>query len=317
MKLDERHLVQLAAVIQAGGVTEGAALLGLSQPAVSRTLSMLEKRIGEPLFVKGRRPLQPTPLGRALAEHGQTMLTASRKASEMVESFRQGGSGVVRVAGTPFFMDGLISGLIGDFQNAHPDVRIDQTYGYFPALRAALSADRIDLAICPVDLLDEGSGLAFGPLLPGRNVVACGATHPLLMKRRPDPRALLDYPWIAPPPDSPLLADLISLILSLGATEPKIRYTGGSLIGVLNVMKATNALTILPESVVFALRAERSVTALPFTVPHPERALGLLRGAGAAASPAIERFARHIQAGTAALRAEMERHAQVAARGKA
>ena len=68
MKIDERHLVQLAAVVKAGGVTEGAALLGLSQPAISRTIAMLERRLGEPLFVKGRRPLQPTPLGRALAD---------------------------------------------------------------------------------------------------------------------------------------------------------------------------------------------------------------------------------------------------------
>ena len=74
MKLDERHLIQLAAVINAGGVTEGAELLGMTQPAVSRTLALLEKRLGEPLFVKGRRPLRPTPFGRALADHGQAML---------------------------------------------------------------------------------------------------------------------------------------------------------------------------------------------------------------------------------------------------
>jgi DNA-binding transcriptional LysR family regulator len=114
MKLDERHLIQLAAVVQAGGVTEGAALIGLSQPAVSRSLALLERRLGENLFVKGRRPLQPTPLGRSLAELGQTMLLASRRASELVESFHQGRSGVVRIAGTPFFMDALISGTIAD-----------------------------------------------------------------------------------------------------------------------------------------------------------------------------------------------------------
>ncbi|MGN7738124.1 LysR family transcriptional regulator, partial [Ensifer sp. 22564] len=108
MKIDERHLVQLAAVVKAGGVTEGAALLGLSQPAISRTIAMLEKRLDEPLFVKGRRPLQPTPLGRALADHGQVMLSASRKASDTIESFRLGKSGLVRVGGTPFFMDALI-----------------------------------------------------------------------------------------------------------------------------------------------------------------------------------------------------------------
>ena len=286
MKIDERHLVQLAAVVKTGGVTEGAALLGLSQPAVSRTLSMLEARIGEPLFIKGRRPLQPTPLGRALADHGQTMLSASRKASDVVESFRVGKSGVVRVGGTPFFMDALIAGMIAEFQNLHPDVRIDQTYGYFPDLRAALNADQIDLAICPIDILDEGSGLEFQQILPGRNVIACRVTHPLLMKRRPQPAHLLDYPWIAPPPGSPLLADLRSMLLSFGATEIKIRYSGGSLMSVVNYMKAADALTIMPHSVVFALRNEKSITALPVSIPHPERALGLLKRSDA---PALSR----------------------------
>eukprot|EP01035_Chromulina_nebulosa_P050277 gene50277-68347_t len=74
MKIDERHLVQLAAVIETGGVTEGAAMLGMTQPAVSRTLSMLERRIGEPLFVPGKRPLQPTPLGQQLGIQGRSIL---------------------------------------------------------------------------------------------------------------------------------------------------------------------------------------------------------------------------------------------------
>lgn len=310
MKIDERHLVQLAAVVKTGGVTEGAALLGLSQPAVSRTLSMLEARIGEPLFIKGRRPLQPTPLGRALADHGQTMLSASRKASDVIESFRVGKSGIVRVGGTPFFMDALIAGMIAEFQDQYPDVRVDQTYGYFLDLRAALHADQIDLAICPIDILDEGSGLEFQQILPGRNVVACRVTHPLLMKRRPQPAHLLDFPWVAPPPGSPLLADLRSMLLSFGATEVKIRYSGGSLMSVVHYMKAADALTIMPHSVVFALRNDKSITALPVPIPHPERSLGLLKRSDAPRTPAVDHFSRHISTGFDNLKHLIKRHEQ-------
>lgn len=310
MKFDERHLIQLAAVVQAGGVTEGAALVGLSQPAVSRTLAMLEKRLGESLFVKGRRPLRPTPLGKALAEHGQAMLSASRKASELVDSFHHGRSGVVRVAGTPFFMDALISGMIAEFQNVNPDIRIAQSYGYLSDLRAAINADRIDLAICPIDILDEGSGLLFQEILPGRNVVACGAAHPLLAKRKLRGQELLDFPWVAPPPGSPLLEDLRSLLLSLGATEIKIRYSGGSLTSAVNYMKATDALTVLPHSVVFAFRKERAITALPLKIPHPERALGLLRRADALRAPAVDAFASHIRKSFANLSHLIKRHEQ-------
>ena len=310
MKLDERHLVQLAAVVQSGGVTEGAASLGMAQPAVSRTISMLEKRLGEPLFVKGRRPLQPTPLGRALAEHGQAMLIASRKASDLVTGFHLGRSGLVRIGGTPFFMDALISATIAEFQNQFPDVRIDQSYGYLPELQAALLAGRLDLAVCPVDILDEGSGLRFQEILPGRNVVACRSTHPLLMKRKLKPSDLLDYPWIAPPPGSPLLADLRSLLLSLGATEIKVRYSGGSLTSAMTYLKGTDALTVLPHGVVFAFRKEKAITALPIALPHPERALGLLRLADAPRSPAVEAFASHVAQSFDTLRHLIKRHEQ-------
>ncbi len=310
MKLDERHLIQLAAVVQAGSVTEGASLLGLTQPAVSRTLVMLESRVGEPLFVKGRRPLQPTPFGLALAEHGQVMLSTSRKAAELVNSFRQGKSGLVRVGGTPFFMDALISGMIAEFQNLNADVRVEQSYGYASDLRAAINADKIDLAVCPIDILDEGSGLEFQEVLPGRNVVACRATHPLLMRRKLDPRQLLDYPWIAPAPGSPLLADMQSLMLSLGATEIKVRYSGGSLTSAMNYMRATDALTILPHSVVFAFRKEKTITALPLKVPHPERALGLLYRSDASRVPAAEALANHIRDSFAKLKHLIKRHEQ-------
>ncbi len=310
MKIDERHLVQLAAVVQAGGVTEGAMMLGLTQPAVSRTLAALEKRLGEPLFIRGRRPLQPTPLGRTLADHGQAMLNASRKASALVEGFRHGRTGLVRVGGTPFFMDALIAGMVAGFQNAFPDVRIEQSYGYLPELRAAIVADRIDLAICPIDMLDEGSGMRFQELLPGRNVVACRITHPLLLKRRLNGPELLDYPWIAPPPGSPLLADLRSLVLSLGATETKIRYAGGSLTSAINYMKASDALTILPHSVVFAYRNDKAITALPVNIPHPERALGLLQRTEDLSAPATEAFAAHIRKSFETLTHLIKRHEQ-------
>jgi DNA-binding transcriptional LysR family regulator len=308
MKFDERHLIQLAAVVQAGGVTEGAARLGMSQPAVSRTLAMLERRLGEDLFVKGRRPLQPTALGRSLAELGQTMLLASRRATELVEGFRGGRSGLVRIAGTPFFMDALISEVIATFHNAHAEVRVDQNYGYVSDLQAMLHAGRIDLAVCPIDILDEGSGLAFEEILPGRNVVACRSTHPLLARRKLRTSDLLEFPWIAPPPGSPLMADLRSLLLSLGATEIRVRYSGASLTSTMTYLKGTDALTVLPHGVVFAFRKERAITALPLTIPHPERALGLLRLANAPRAPAVEALAKHIGSSFRSLRHLIKRH---------
>ena len=308
MKLDERHLAQLAAVVQHGSVTEGAASLHLTQPAVSRTIAALERRLGEPLFVRGRRPLRPTALGRALAAQGQGILAASRRASETVARHREGLAGLVRLGGTPFFVDALIATMLAGFHRTAPDVRVEQRYGYTGELVRQIRADELDVAVCPVDFVDERSGLAFRELLPGRNVVACGRDHPLVGRRRVAGAELLAHPWIAPPPGSPLFDDLRRMLLALGADEVAVRYAGGSLASVVGYLEASEALAILPHSVVFAHRRGGRITALPFEVEHPPRALGLLSPDAAAASPAVARLLDHLEGEFEALAHLIRRH---------
>lgn len=310
MKIDPRHLIQLAATVEAGGVTEGAALIGTTQPAVSRTIAQLEKRLGEPLFLRGKRPIQPTPLCLALAEQGAMIRIASLKAGEAVALFRRGESGVVRVGGTPFFTDALIAGMVADFQSANPRIRVDQCYGYPDELIALVRAGRLDIAICPMDLLDPDSDLAFTELLPGRNVVACRSGHPLTRTRPLRTRHLLDYPWIAPPPGSPLNQDLRRAVLAIGVDRIRIAYSGGSLASVVNHMRRSDCLTVLPHSVVFAMRQDDAVTALPLDIEHPNRSLGVLH-AKEAMAPAVKRLVAHVADSFASLREAIRRHEQV------
>jgi len=307
MKLNERHLIQLAAVLDAGGVSEGAAMLGLSQPAVSRSLSMLEARVGQPLFVKGKRPLQATALGQTLATHGRAMLAASRKASDTVQGFQRGTKGTVRVGGVPFFMDAMISRMIADFQNREPDISVHQSYGHGTELFASLKAGQIDLAIVP--LAGEAEpGLEFTEILPARNIVACGVGHPLLRKRPLTPADLASFPWVAPLPGSPLMSDLQMILMTVGIPDFNVRYSGGSLMSVINYMAETLALAVLPHSVVFAHRKENRITILPFDIPQPNRALGILRRTAGARLQAADRFAAHIVAAFDDMRHLIKRH---------
>lgn len=308
MKLNERHLMQLAAVLDAGGVSEGAAMLGMTQPAVSRSLAMLEARVGEPLFVRGRRPLQATPLGAQLAAHGRTILAASRKASDVVEGYVKGAYGTVRVGGVPFFMDAMISQMIAGFQNLEPEVTIQQSYGHLPELAAALAGDQIDLAVVPVGVMDLGAGYDYVELLPARNVVACRPGHPLMRRRRLQAPDLAAFPWVAPLPGSPLLTDLQMILMSIGVTHLSIRYSGGSLQSVIHYLAETDALAVMPFSVIFAQRRENRVTVLPYDIPQPHRSLGILRRSGPARAPAAERFASHVISAFETLKHVIQRH---------
>lgn len=316
MKLNERHLMQLAAVVDAGGISEGAALLGMTQSAVSRSLSMLEARVGQALFVPGRRPVRPTALGTQLAIHGRAMLTASRRATDTVQGHLRGTSGIVRVGGVPFFMDALVSQMIAEFHRDEPEVTVHQSYGNLPDLVQALDARAIDLGIVPIGSTHPGTQYDFTELLPGRNVVACRMGHPLLRRRPPETADLAVYPWIAPLPGSPLMSDLQMILMSIGVSDLNIRYSGGSLMSVVAFLAESDALAVMPFSVMFALRKQNRVTVLPYSIPQPNRSLGILRRLDAPRDPAADRLATHLTTVFKDLRQAIGRHESDMAGGR-
>lgn len=291
MKLSETHLIQLSAVVDAGSISKGAEALGLSQPALSRSMALLEARVGKPLFIRDRRPLQATPLGMQLAAHGRRILAESRRATEAVQSLLRGTRGLVRVGGVPFFMDAMISRIIAAFQNQHPDVDVQQSYGNLSEVSTGLRADQLDLGIVPLGGSGEPEGLSFTAILAARNVVCCRIGHPLQHSKRLTTGDLGLYPWVAPLPGSPLLADLFAIRSSLGAVDLDIRYSGGSLLSVINYMTETDALAVLPFSVWFAERKQSRIAVLPVDIPQPQRHLGILRVIGPPTNPAASVFA--------------------------
>src|SRR5687767_13654857 len=60
-------LVALEALLETRSVTGAARRIGLSQPATSHALSQLRALYDDPLLVRGRGGLLPTPLAEALA----------------------------------------------------------------------------------------------------------------------------------------------------------------------------------------------------------------------------------------------------------
>jgi len=296
MKIDPRHLEILAAIVDHGGLTEGAEALGKSQPSVSRTLSQLEARVGVQLFKPGRRPLQPTELGLALADQGRAVLKADQMASDIVARFRAGHSGLVRLAGTPIFMDGVIAGMIARFQQQVPDVRVDQSYGYADSLIEQLRTGALDLAILPLTTDRVPDDLDFQAILEGLNVIACRSGHPLVRKKLVTLADIAAFPWIAPPMDSPLYKDLKRALNKIGAHDFRISFSGGSLASVIGILAESDSLTILPYSVVFTMKRSAQIAALSLDIGHPNRALGILSRRTPSQNPAAKRFRSFVQA---------------------
>ena len=294
MQIDPNHLIILAAVVDAGGLTQGARDLGKSQPSLSRSLSAREARLGLPLFEKGRRPLIATELGAALAAQGRVIRAAGAEAATQADLYKGGKTGAVRVAGTPVFMDAVIATMIAGFQQANPNVRVDQSYGYADTLIRDVQSGALDLALCPLPPSAVPEGLMFEEILQGRNVIACRVGHPLVRKQTLRLSDIAPYPWIAPPSESPLYHALKAVLREIEVEDFKVSFSGGSISSVRTVLEGSDSLTILPYSVLFMMRHFKSVTALDIRIRHAPRNLGILSAADRENPPAVRRFHRHL-----------------------
>lgn len=315
MKIDSEHLEILAMIVEKGGLTEGAEALGKSQPSVSRTMALLEDRLGMPLFEPGRRPLRPTELGASLARIGARMRALNHDAGQLVARYRRGHAGRLRIGGTPIFMDGVIATMVAEFQTRHSDVQIEQSYGYFDDLTAGLRNGAIDIAVLPQHPSQVPPDLEFTPLLAGRNVIAARAGHPLTRRAAITLADIEPYPWIAPPAGSPLFRDLVRALKSIGKDDFRISFSGGTLASILSVMLGSDALTVLPYSVVFLSRRTVPLEALPLRIDHPDRQLGLMTMADRAGPPAVAHFVTTIGAELQRLQTRMDQD-QRARRGR-
>src|SRR5882757_6846648 len=89
-------------VHRAGSFTRAAALLGLSQPAVTSQIRALERQLGRPLFLRQARGVTPTTIGDELAHRAAPHLDALIEIAETGLA-EESGVRTLHLAGPPEF----------------------------------------------------------------------------------------------------------------------------------------------------------------------------------------------------------------------
>ncbi|MFC6583369.1 LysR family transcriptional regulator [Sulfitobacter aestuariivivens] len=285
----------LAAIVEKGGLTEGAVALGKSQPSISRAIAQLEERLGVKLFESNKRPLQPTDFCAQLAQYGRTISSANREAGAFVTRFKNGQAGALRVAGSPIFMDGVVSPILAAFQAEYPSIEIVQSYGYATNVLDRLASGSLDLGVVPIRKSTAPKSVNVSTVLPGKNVIACRMGHPLTKEKDLSAEMISNQAWIAPPPESPLYQDLRAVLDGIGIEDIKVSFSGGSLSSILNFLNESDALTILPLSVVYRLKRQNSLAALQAPVGDPDRSLCVVTAQSNLEFPARERLIKYLR----------------------
>jgi DNA-binding transcriptional LysR family regulator len=147
--VDLNLLVAFAELAATGSVTRAATKLGVTQPAMSRTLGRLRKTFGDPLFLRGPGGLVATPRARELQPAVEAWLEQAAVLVAGPPRFDPAtAERTFQVATADYAEAVLLPRLLQRLQQEAPRVRLRITTQPFP-LDAALEAGELDLAWLP------------------------------------------------------------------------------------------------------------------------------------------------------------------------
>jgi DNA-binding transcriptional LysR family regulator len=132
-----------------------AAILHLSQSAVSQQISTLEEEVGVPLFERIGRRVFLTPAGTILAEEAIRVLAAVERAGEAVRTFATGEAGRLRLGASTTPGVYLLPDVLGEFRRSLPGVELSFRIANSAAIEEALVRNELDLGVVGEDIRQE------------------------------------------------------------------------------------------------------------------------------------------------------------------
>lgn len=95
--METRHLRYFLAVVDHGSVSRAADWLGIAQPALSQTLTRMEKDLGVQLFQRSRMGAAPTPAALSMLDDVRVSVTRIDAAAARAREIARGSAGQLTV----------------------------------------------------------------------------------------------------------------------------------------------------------------------------------------------------------------------------
>ena len=283
------------AVVEAGGIRAAARKLGVSQPAITRSVRGLEAELRARLLRRTPTGVVPTQPGRALFARARAAQAELRKAEEEVDQLGQSaGSVAFGVSPTSAMM---VPEAITRFRTQYPQTQVRIAEGLPQSLIPMVKDETLDFAICRRAIIKLDSGLAFRPLLRNDFVVVARKGHAL--ENATSMAQLVDASWISllplDAPDGPFA----SAFSPSGLSVPKQVIQCESYNTAIGLIARSDMLGFLSRQLLTDSLLGDFLREIPVTDPLPSFAVGMftrtgtpLTQAGAAMAKAVISVAR-------------------------
>lgn len=153
--LDLNLLKALDALLETRSVTRAADKLGLTQPAVSGTLTRLREAFGDPLFIRTQRGILPTPRAESLATPLRATLSEIQKllAGETFDPGRA--SMTITIAATDYAQKAILLPLMAVLRLEAPGIRISVRPVDLHQLAQQMENGLIDIALITPEMAQD------------------------------------------------------------------------------------------------------------------------------------------------------------------
>jgi DNA-binding transcriptional LysR family regulator len=155
-RLNIRQLEAFRAFMMSGSTTGAAQLLGVSQPAVSRLIDQLERKISFPLFDRKKGRLVPTPEAQLLFEEVERTFASVDKIRELAADIRAANTGRLNIAILPALSFRFLPAVIEQFRAEHPRTTISMTIQTSLKIEEWAAAQHIDFGIAEFPFIRAG-----------------------------------------------------------------------------------------------------------------------------------------------------------------
>ncbi|MEO8020172.1 MAG: LysR family transcriptional regulator [Pseudomonadota bacterium] len=275
LRMTSAQLAALVALAEHESFARAARAKGLTQPALHRAASTLQKMLAVPLFEKTSFGVRPTRDAKAFARRVRLAFGEIEQARADITSLQGGPGGKTVIGAMPLARSFIVPSAVIAFARNHPAHSVAILDGTYENLLAALESGDADVLIGALSDSRVTAQVRQEHLFDDVLSIAMRAAHPLAGRKRLGSEDLRKYPWIAPRASSPLRAHFRHLFTSAGLPEPAQSVQCNSLTAARAFLLESDCLMLAStQQIYYELRA-----GLLAAVPHPQgnvvRSIGL------------------------------------------
>ena len=249
---DPRQLRYFLSVVEKGSLSSAAESLNISEPALSKSIRLLEQSLRVQLLERHARGMVPTVFGRALAEHARVIRSELRHAVNEINALRGSEKGTVMVGTFPSFNVNIMPRAVTRLLAERPGLRVSVYEALAERLTPMTLSGDLDFAVMTMRPYQLDPGLQQEPLLRReRGVAVMNPTHALAKKGKLGLKEFKAERWILPPRPDRLRLEFEQLFVSSRLTPPEPAVECNSALFIRSILMDSNFVSYLPKQLVF------------------------------------------------------------------